>query len=235
MKLREQILNEFHNAQENQLIMTGNLYKEKFSEQVSEAAFSQAVSRLCRSGEIHRVSKGVYCRPKRTRFGVIPPSEKEILNLFVSNNRGIVVKYNMYNSLGITTQIPKSFIVYSSAPEEQLKQIRNIIVHKHDLVYNKEVQAIIKTLELLYDYNNIQNINYKAYITNIEVLCKQYNESTFETVIKTIHYPKWVIAFLQEALNYYNIQNTLSKYLSALSSYKIPKMEELYAAAQQQS
>ncbi len=235
MKLKEKILNEFQNTPENQLIMTGSLYKEKFSNQVSEAAFSQAVSRLCRSGEINRVSKGVYCRPKKTRFGIIPPSESEILNLFIAKNKGIVIKYNMYNSMGITTQVPKRYIVYSSAPEEQIKQIRNIIVHKHDLVYNNDVKTIIKTLELLHDYNNIQNINYNVFLTNIEELCKQYNESTFETVIKTIHYPKWVIAFLQEALNYYSIQNSLSKYLSALSSYKIPKMEELYAVAQQQS
>lgn len=235
MKLREQIRAEFQKAPENQLISSSVLYKEKFSGQVSEAAFSKAVSRLCQSEEIHRVSKGIYCRPKRTRFGFIPPSEKEILNLFVSENKGIVVKYGLYNSLGITTQIPKGYIVYSSVAEEQQKQIRNISIHKYNLVFNNETQSIIKVLELLHDFKTIQNINLNAFLTNIESLCKQFNESVFETVIETIRYPKWVIAFLREALDYYHIKNSLGKYLSSLSSYNIPKMEEIYELAQQQN
>ena len=128
MKLREQIRAEFQKAPENQLISSSVLYKEKFSGQVSETAFSKAVSRLCQGEEIYRVSKGIYCRPKKTRFGFIPPSEKEILNLFVSENKGIVVKYSLYNSLGITTQIPKGYIVYSSVAEEQQKQIQNTVL-----------------------------------------------------------------------------------------------------------
>ena len=235
MKLREQILGEFQKALENQLISTSALYKEKFSDQVSEAAFSKAVSRLCQSGEILRVSKGIYCRPKKTRFGFIPPSEKEILNLFVSENKGVVVKYSLYNSLGITTQIPKGYIVYSSVSEEQQKQIRNITVHKYNLVFNNQTQSIIKVLELLHDFKSIQNINLNAFLTNIELLCKQFNESVFESVIETIRYPKWVIAFLREALDYYHIKNTLEKYLSSLSSYNIPRMEEIYELAQQQN
>ena len=90
-------------------------------------------------------------------------------------------------------------------------------------------------LELLHDFKTIQNINLNAFLTNIESLCNQFNESVFETVIETIRYPKWVIAFLREALDYYHIQNTLGKYLSSLSSYNIPKMEEIYELAQQQN
>ena len=63
MKLRDQIRAEFQKAPENQLISSSVLYKEKFSGQVSEAAFSKAASRLCQGEEIYRVSKGIYCRP----------------------------------------------------------------------------------------------------------------------------------------------------------------------------
>ncbi len=82
MNNREMVLAEFQNKPENTLIMTGQLYREKYANMMSEAAFAQIISRLCRSGEIERVSKGIYCRPKKTRFGTIFPSEREIVDLF---------------------------------------------------------------------------------------------------------------------------------------------------------
>ena len=36
---------------------------------------------------------------------------------------------------------------------------------------------------------------------------------------------------MQMILSYYNVPNTLSRYISATSSFDIPKMEEIYAAA----
>ena len=74
MKNREMVLAEFQNKPENTLIITGQLYREKYANMMSEVAFAQIISRLCRSGEIERVSKGIYCRPKKTRFGTVLPS-----------------------------------------------------------------------------------------------------------------------------------------------------------------
>lgn len=62
----------------------------------------------------------------------------------------------------------------------------------------------------------------------------EYREDAFEVVQKTIGYPKWTIAFLREVLNYHHTPNNLSRYLSALSNYPIPRMEELYETARKQ-
>ncbi len=62
----------------------------------------------------------------------------------------------------------------------------------------------------------------------------QYTEVAFEVVQRVIGYPKPTVAFLREVLNYYHVPNSLSKHLSALSNYRIPRMEELYEAAAQQ-
>ena len=113
MKYREQILEEFSKVPENTLIMTGKLYRDKFAEKMGEAAFSQAICRLCKSNEIERISKGIYCRPKKTRFGVVLPSDKEIVDWFTNQGNGIIVGYDLYNSLGITTQVSKRVTAYS--------------------------------------------------------------------------------------------------------------------------
>ena len=235
MKNRERILAEFQAVPENTLIMTGKLYREKFSEQMSEAAFMQAISRLSKSGEIERISKGIYCRPKKTRFGTILPSDREIVDLFTEQNKGIIVGYGLYNSLGVTTQVSKRLIAYSSLSDEQLKQIGNVVVQKYDLDYTNETKTMIRLMELLHHYKEIQDIDYSAFLRNAEALSKQYTEEAFEVVQRAIGYPKWTVAFLREVLGYYKVPNNLSKHLSSLSNYRIPKMEELYEASQQSS
>lgn len=235
MNNREMVLTEFQNKPENTLIMTGQLYREKYATILSEAAFAQIISRLCRSGEIERVSKGIYCRPKKTRFGTILPSEREIIDLFTSGSNGVIVGYGLYNALGVTTQIPKRQTAYSSIAEEQLKQIGNVIIHKYELEYTSEVKSVIQMMELLHHYKEIQDVNTTAMIRSTERLSREYREDAFEAVQRTIGYPKWTIAFLREVLNFYHKPNHLSRYLSALSNYPFPRMEELYETARKQS
>lgn len=231
MNNREMLIEEFQKVPENTLIMAGKLYREKFAGQMSEAAFTQMLSRLCKSGAIERVSKGIYCRPKKTRFGAVLPSDREIVEQFIAKNNGVLVGYGLYNALGVTTQIPKRLTAYSSASEEQLKQIGNVTIHKYDLDYSEETKAVIRMMELLHHHRDIQDINYAALLRSTETLSKQYNEEAFDAVQKAIGYPKWTVAFLREALNYYHIPNHLNKHLSALSDYRIPRIEELYETA----
>ena len=234
MKNREMVLAEFQNKLENTLIMTGQLYREKYASMMSEVAFAQIISRLCRNGEIEHVSKGIYCRPKKTRFGTVLPSEREIVDLFTAGSNGVLVGYGLYNALGVTTQISKRQTAYSSIAEEQLKQIGNVTIHKYKLEYTSEVKSVIQLMELLHHYKEIQDVNTAAMIRSTEKLSGEYNEDAFEAVQKTIGYPKWTIAFLREVLNYHHTPNNLSRYLSALSNYPIPRMEELYETARKQ-
>ena len=202
---------------------------------MSEAAFAQAISRLCRSGEIARVSKGIYCRPKKTRFGTVLPSERELVDLFTSGSNGVVVGYGLYNALGVTTQISKRQTAYSSVADERLKQMGNVTIRKYDLKYTPEIKSVIRMMELLHHYKEIQDVNVSAMIRSTEKLASEYTDEAFETVQKVIGYPKWTIAFLREILNFHRIPNHVSRHLSALTNYRIPKMEELYEAARKQN
>lgn len=225
------VLDEFRNEANGKLIMAGTLYRNKFSSIMSEAAYLQAVSRLYRSGQIERIAKGIYYYPKKTRFGTIPLSEQEIVDYFTCSNKGIFVGYRLYNSLGVTTQISKRQIIYSSVPEEKQRQIGNIYIHKYDLEYTPAVKSVIQLMELLQHYKDIQDVNASAVILNTERLSKTYDEKAFEEVQKVISYPKWTIAFLQEVLNYHRTPNHLYRYLSAFSKYPYPSMEDLYETA----
>lgn len=215
----------------NELIIASKLYKEKLSGQISEAAYYKTLQRMCESGELVKIAKGTYHLPKVSKYGIVPPSEKEIVTAFTENETGTVIGYSLYNALNLTTQIPKTITVMSSALEGLTKSIRNVIVYQVPLEFSKEITSMIHGLEVLQNFNSIQDINYSAFLKFSEELALSYNPEIFEEIVNTKTYKKSTISFFYEILNYYNVQNNLNKYLSALSEYKHPKMEELYEAA----
>lgn len=216
---------------ENELFIASRLYKEKLSESIGEAAYYKMLQRMCEAGELVKIAKGTYHLPRIGKYGVVPPSEKEIVSAFTENKTGTVVGYKLYNSLNLTTQISKTVTVMSSALEGLTKSIRNVVVYRVPLEFSKEITNIVQGLEVLQNFSTIQDINYSAFLKYSETLASTFNSKAFEEAIAKKNYKKSTIAFLQEILNYYNVENNLSKYLSTLSEYKYPRMEELYEAA----
>ncbi len=215
----------------NELIFASKLYRSVLGNQVSEAAYYKTLERLCKSGKLVKIAKGTYHLPKVTKYGVVPPSEKEIVNAFTENEMGTTIGYTLYNSLGLTTQISKNIDVLSSELDGLTKSIRNITIHRVQITYNDPVKSMIHCLEVLNNYSKIEDINYLSFIKFTKTIAESYNEEVFETVYNAMNYKKSTIAFLQEILNYYNRENNLRNYLSSLSEYKYPKMEKIYEAA----
>ena len=217
--------------EENELIIAGKLYREKLQNQISEPAYYKALQRMCDSGALVKIAKGTYHLPKMSKYGMIPPSEKEIVTAFIENGTGTVVGYTLYNALNLTTHIAKTVTVMSSAIDSFTKSIRNVVVHQVPLIFSEEVMNMVHGLEVLQNFSTIQDINYSAFLKFAEKLAKSFDKEVFEEVILVKSYKKSTISFLREILNYYGVENNLNEYLSSLSDYKHPRMEELYEAA----
>jgi len=74
----------------------------------SHLAIAKELSRLQADGEIIRARKGVYYKPKKSRFGVLKPSESDIIKflLFEKGKRiGYISGLRLYNRLGLTSQV----------------------------------------------------------------------------------------------------------------------------------
>ena len=69
-------------------------------------AVALTLSRLAKTGQIKRLSKGQYYVPKKSKFGVLAPSEDQILATLVPNNAGYVAGLSVLNRLGLNTQVP---------------------------------------------------------------------------------------------------------------------------------
>lgn len=228
MKENPIVKNAIKAFKENELIYASKLYREHLYGQISEAAYYKTLERMCKSGELAKLAKGTYYLPKVTKYGIVPLSEKEIVSAFTKNGTGTVVGYSLYNALNLTTQVSKTVNVLSSALDGLSKSIRNVIVHQSQLIFTEEVKNIVHGLEVLQNFNTIQDINYSAFMEYTKKLALSFNNDVFDKVIWNKQYKKVTISFFREILNYYDVENNLDMYLSSLSEYKHPKMEELY-------
>ena len=108
----------------NQIFKASAMYKSKFDE-FPEVSYYKALERMSKQGSLVHLSKGLYYRPKKTRFGLVPISENEIIYYYTKDNRGLVIGYRLYNQKGLTTKISKKVEILSSALTEQKKTINN--------------------------------------------------------------------------------------------------------------
>lgn len=215
----------------NDLFIASKIYNKLFKEKCTEVLFYKTLERMTTNGELIKISKGVYCFPKTSKYGVVPISTEEIVSQFTSNKNGMVIGYSLYNSLNITTQIPKTVKIFSSMISSKKKNIKNVCIERVSLHFSKEIERMIQALEVLENFYNIEDINYTSFVSFIKEIVEEYNDKIFEDVITEIHYKKSTIAFLQEILNYFKKENNLQLYLSTLSDYKHPKMEDIYYEA----
>lgn len=213
---------------ELKIIDAQKVYKEKFSD-IPEQAFYQTVSRMAKSGEIIRITKGIYCKPRISRFGTIISSEKNILEHYLGRNQneGVVIGYRMYNKYGLTTQISKGVEIYSNIVLQEKRQIRNVLGLKADLKYDDAAKRMIELLEVLENYKKIEDLNMSNLKKFIKTSVEFYEEKMFKKILKEIGYKKSTLASLKSVLDSFSIKNTIDNYLNGTSKYDILKMEEL--------
>ena len=129
------------------------------------------------------------------------PSEKEIITAFTQNNTGMVVGYTMYNEMRLTTQVSKNIQIYTSALDEQKKQIGNVFLQKYDMIFSPEVVRVVAILEVLQNYNRIEDLNESQFKKLCAEFAGQYDEKVCEYVLSSIPYSKQTIALLKAILD----------------------------------
>ena len=195
--------------------------------------YYKSIERMRKKGELEWLAKGVYCRPKVTKFGNISAGEENILNYYIGKEKytGVVIGYRLYNKYGITTQVSKTVKIYSNVLEEEKKVIRNVEIKKVNISINSEIKRAIEQLEILENYDEIEDIDKNSLIRLYRTIAEEYSDKVFITVLRNMKYKKRTIAYLEKILNTRKVENTLSPFLNKTSKYKIPLVEELYEPA----
>ena len=94
-------------------IPLGKVFNYRFFEQFEESpeAVIKTVNRLVDDGTIKRLSRGKFYKPEKGYLGALQPSDSELLNTVLYKNgrlRGYITGAALYNTLGLTTQLPKT-------------------------------------------------------------------------------------------------------------------------------
>ena len=228
MTNKKNVLESINRHNENGLFYSSEIFNQYLKNDMNDITFSKIISRLNAEKEIERVSKGLYSLGVKTKYGNVYSSEKDIVDRYVKENKGIILGYKFYNSIGLTTQISKHILVYSNNTNSECKKIKNIEIRRFNIDYNEENKKALEILDILNNFLSIEDINNNVFVDFTSGYLKDYNEEAVERVIETCKYPKSTIAFLKEILDCNNIKNDLGKYLSSFSKYNYPDVGEIF-------
>lgn len=115
-----------------------------------QQALVVALNRKVKQGELKRVAKGKYYKPKNTIFGTLPPSSDEVAKDFLKKG-GVTIGYitgtRAFAQMGLTTQISSSILVGTDKYRRPLQRGDNKIGFLSQS--NKITDDIIPLLRIL--------------------------------------------------------------------------------------
>ena len=131
-------------------------------------AVSKALSKLVKSSSIERFKKGVFFKPKKTKFGRLQPSESQVIELVMSNTtnlNGYLTGLTIYNRLGLTSQISNQISIASSFPRKSKKiGSLKIVFVKGISPKSKADIELLQLLDAIKDFKKIPDRNDDTFI-----------------------------------------------------------------------
>jgi hypothetical protein len=124
---RQKILDRLQKLEPGALVR----YKDFASLGIAPGTVAVNLSRLRQQGMVQQVTKGTYRRPLQSRFGPVPVSEQQVLQLLIQTPskklRGYPTGVAAFNLLGLTTQVPHEVEIATLRPGRP-KKVGNVRV-----------------------------------------------------------------------------------------------------------
>jgi len=193
------------------------------------AATVKAVERVFKDGQIRRLSKGCFYKPKKGIFGELKPSDSEILRSILYRGgqlRGYVTGIALFNQLGLTTQLPRTITiaVEGGSQEKDFGTMRAKLIRSRAPIKAADVK-LLQYLDVLKDISKIPDADTNE---SVSIMAKKFSELNDREVkrlknLATKYYTAKVIAltgFLFDFTKKDNSQN-LKEWINPLTKFKI--------------
>jgi len=193
------------------------------------------LSRLVKAGKLVRLEKGKYCKPKRSSFGALRPSETEIVKI-LTQHRGKTIGYltgnALYNQWGLTTQVPNKLTIgrRSRLPEKEINGYKVKFVARPFSFMEADI-PMLELLDALMDIRQIPDASLLTVVPLVVAKMKELHLSHLNRLIRlALEYPPFTRALLGALLTtHFPEQKTelLQASLNPLTRYQFEGIETL--------
>ena len=159
------------------------------------------LNRLEEEGLLKPVSKGVYF------IGEKPVDEELIFDEYVDDGKGMFVGYQLFNDVGISNYVDCKIAIYTNNIKSKQKSVGQYFLKKVDLEFDDDTVDLVAFLEIIDVGYSMKGCDFMAYKKTVDMLLKSYSYSSFEKIVKAIHYKYSTIKQLSELLESNSIDN----------------------------
>jgi hypothetical protein len=88
----------------------------------TRSAIATALVRMTKENILVRLRRGLYMKPEDSRFGALPPNREAMIAALTQQGwKSYTAGVSAYNKLGLTTQVPNTFILRGGASNSKIK------------------------------------------------------------------------------------------------------------------
>lgn len=98
-----------------------------------------------KEGIISRISKGVYVKARKTRFGILYPSAFELVTEIAKRDKAVIIPTGVTaaNQLGFSTQVPMITSFLTTGSSRKLVMGKRIVLLKHGAPRNFAFKCVL--------------------------------------------------------------------------------------------
>lgn len=196
MNCHNVILNYIQSCEKNEPIFIEDIKKyimQFYKEEEKEKIFNnvkEILNRLSKDNIIKTAYKGIYYIPKTNIFGEVPLANSKIIRYKYlvdkfGNIKGYITGANLFNKVGLTTQVPNIIEIVTNECKNNNKyknKYLNVVIRRSKIEINNENYKYLQLIDLIENRDNIyievDNINEIIY----DFI--QKNDLNFEKIIK---------------------------------------------------
>lgn len=205
-------------------------------ESQNQSAVVKALNRMAATGEITKLSKGKFYKPRKTQFGELKPSAYQIAKDYIERDGkliGYITGYSAYNALGLTTQISSYIQIGTNKSRRAVKRDKYTIsfIMQQNTITKKNIE-ILRILDAIRFIREIPATTPNEACIRLKEIIKDLNDEQKEMLVKcSLKYTNYVRALcgaILEDIGYDgNSLDSIRKSLNGVTNYHLPISESV--------
>lgn len=205
-------------------------------ESQNQSAVVKALNRMAATGEISKLSKGKFYKPRKTQFGELKPSAYQIAKDYIERDGkliGYITGYSAYNALGLTTQISSYIQIGTNKSRRAVKRDKYTIsfIMQQNTITKKNIE-ILRILDAIRFIREIPATTPNEACIRLKEIIKDLNDEQKEMLVKcSLKYTNYVRALcgaILEDIGYDgNSLDNIRKSLNGVTNYHLPISESV--------